>query len=128
MPKPNTTEEKEKETPKEAEITTTSEDGPAEDKKVPQAQYDHINPAHYKRASIETIEKMRRIYGPILTIAYCEMTAFKYRERIGLKPDQPLEQEMGKIRWYENKALELKNQLTEEEARMFETLVTSPTA
>lgn len=75
--------------------------------------YDHVNPAHYKSSSVETIEKMRRIYGDGLTMIYCEMTAFKYRERLGLKPDQPIEQELGKVRWYEKKAQELRATLSE---------------
>lgn len=70
-------------------------------------EYDMINPNHYKNSSIETIEKMRRIWGDEKVAIYCEITAFKYRDRIGTKPGQPLDQEMSKIKWYEAKAKEL---------------------
>ena len=40
------------------------------------------------------------------------MTAFKYRMRIGNKPDQPLERELAKAKWYEDKAKELSRQDT----------------
>lgn len=73
-------------------------------------KYEMVNhPSHYNSSSIETIEKMIRIWGPEQTATWCEMTAFKYRERIGNKPDNSLEQEMGKIRWYELKAKELRS-------------------
>lgn len=73
-------------------------------------KYEMVNhPQHYNSSSIETIEKMVRIWGPEQTATWCEMTAFKYRERIGNKPDNSLEQEMGKIRWYESKARELRS-------------------
>lgn len=72
-------------------------------------KYEMVNhPSHYNNSSIETIEKMIRIWGKEQTAIWCEMTAFKYRERIGSKPDNSLEQEMGKIRWYESKAQELR--------------------
>ena len=72
-------------------------------------EYDMVNPSHYKDKPIETIEKMRRIWGDEMTSIYCDMTAFKYRERIGDKPGQPLEQEIKKIKWYESKSKELRS-------------------
>lgn len=76
---------------------------------VPNTEYEMVNhPSHYNTSSVETIEKMRRIWGNQATALWCEMTAFKYRERIGLKPDNSIEQEMGKIKWYEDKAKELR--------------------
>jgi hypothetical protein len=36
------------------------------------------------------------------------MTAFKYRMRLGLKPDQPIGRDLEKAMWYENKANELR--------------------
>ena len=75
-------------------------------------KYEMVNhPTHYNSSSVETIEKMVRIWGKEQTAMWCEMTAFKYRERIGLKPDNSLEQEMGKIKWYESKARELRKSL-----------------
>lgn len=74
-------------------------------------KYEMVNhPSHYNSSSVETIEKMRRIWGNDATALWCEMTAFKYRDRIGNKPDNSNDQEVGKIKWYENKAKELRNQ------------------
>lgn len=74
------------------------------------AHYNFVNPDHYKNGSVETIEKMRRIWGNEATALHCEMCAFKYRERIGTKPDQPLDRELAKIYWYEDKAKELRGE------------------
>lgn len=76
--------------------------------------YDHINPQHYKNYSKEVIDMMVDIWGIQNTITHCEITAFKYRMRIGNKPDQPIERDLEKARWYENKAKELKAKLTNE--------------
>ena len=35
---------------------------------------------------------MVSIYGIEATATWCEMTAFKYRMRVGTKPDNPVEQ------------------------------------
>jgi hypothetical protein len=71
-------------------------------------EYDFINPNHYKQASKEVWEMMLAIWGKEAFILHCEMSAFKYRQRLGLKPDQPIEQDLNKALWYENKAKELK--------------------
>lgn len=73
--------------------------------------YDHINPNHYKKGRKEVWQMMVDIWGPELFIAHCEMTAFKYRMRMGEKPDQPAERDLEKSNWYEAKAAELKNKL-----------------
>lgn len=73
-------------------------------------KYEMVNhPQHYNSTSIETIEKMRRIWGNEKVALWCEMTAFKYRDRIGNKPENPIEQEIGKIKWYEEKAKSLRD-------------------
>lgn len=51
------------------------------------------------------------IYGIEATATWCEMTAFKYRMRVGTKPDNPVEQDLDKERWYLNKAKELRSKL-----------------
>lgn len=51
---------------------------------------------------------MEAIYGTEATITFCEMTAFKYRMRVGTKPDNSIEQDLQKERWYLNKAKELR--------------------
>ena len=66
-----------------------------------------INPSYYQVMSIETWEMMIRIWGKEKFIAHCEMTAFKYRMRIGKKKGQPELQDLKKAEWYEAKATEL---------------------
>jgi len=73
-----------------------------------QNDYDFINPDHYKTGGLEVIEMMEVIWGKEYLIAHCEMTAFKYRMRAGKKPDQPIERDLEKAKWYEDKAIELK--------------------
>jgi hypothetical protein len=70
--------------------------------------YDYINPDHYKRGGKETIDKMVDIWGAENVAIHCEITAFKYMERLGAKPDQPIERDLAKARWYINKAEELR--------------------
>lgn len=70
--------------------------------------YDYVNPAHYQNGSKEVWEMMVDIWGKDKYIAHCEMCAFKYRQRLGLKPGQPVERDLEKARWYENKAKELR--------------------
>ena len=70
--------------------------------------YDYINPSHYKSGGKETFDKMIDIWGVEAFISHCEMTAFKYRMRLGLKPDQPIGRDLEKAMWYENKANELR--------------------
>lgn len=71
--------------------------------------YDHVNPDHYKNGSKEVYEMMIDIWGTDAFIFYAEMCAFKYRMRIGLKPDQPIERDLEKAKWYEEKIKEIRN-------------------
>lgn len=72
-------------------------------------EYDYINPAHYRINGKETFDMMVLIWGVDNAIAHCEMTAFKYRMRAGKKPDQPIQRDLDKANWYENKAKELRD-------------------
>lgn len=58
------------------------------------------HPAHYNAFSVETIEMMRRIWGDDAVCLWCEMTEFKYTQRLGLKDDPS--QELAKIQFYRN--------------------------
>jgi len=69
---------------------------------------DNINPEHYKQLPKETIDAMVFIWGKEAVAKHCQMCAFKYRMRFGHKEGQALEDEIGKIKWYENKAKELR--------------------
>ena len=69
-----------------------------------------INPKHYQRMSKEVWEMMIDVWGKEKYIAFCEMNAFKYRMRAGLKPTQPMERELEKANWYELQAMKLRNE------------------
>lgn len=74
--------------------------------------YEYVNhPKHYNNYSKETIDMMVDIFGLENTIMWCEMTAFKYRMRMGTKPDTPIQQDIQKESWYLNKKQELQNKL-----------------
>lgn len=74
--------------------------------------YDFVNPSHYNgHYSMEVIDMMVAIYGKEKTAIYCEITAFKYSMRVGLKPGQPVEQDVKKRDWYLSKAKELRAQM-----------------
>lgn len=75
-------------------------------------EYDFVNPEHYKRGNMEVIDMMKLLWGTEALIAHCEMTAFKYRMRAGIKPDQPIERELEKAQWYDEKAKKLRNELS----------------
>lgn len=59
---------------------------------------------HYSENRLNGVVKYERTFGTLAVMVFCEITADKYRERIGKKPGQPLEQEVLKIAWYENAA------------------------
>ena len=81
-------------------------------KEVKEQKYDYINPNHYKQGSKEVIEMMEAIWGKESLGVYCEMNAFKYRMRAGLKPEQSVERDLEKAKWYEQKANTLRNELS----------------
>ena len=70
-------------------------------------EINHITPKHYNNYSKEVIDMMVDVYGKENTAIFCEMNAFKYRMRMGTKPDQPVERDLQKEEWYLNKAKEL---------------------
>ena len=75
--------------------------------------YDFVNPNHYKKGNKEVFEMMIDIWGKDAYIAHCEMCAFKYRMRLGEKPDQPVDRDLDKAKWYEAKAKELRPKINE---------------
>lgn len=75
-------------------------------------KYEMVNhPKHYNNYDVEVIEMMEKIWGLKATINFCSMNAFKYRMRMGTKPDQDISQDLKKEQWYLNKANELKSKL-----------------
>jgi hypothetical protein len=72
-------------------------------------KYEYVNhPAHYNNYSMEVIDMMEKIYGIESTALFCEMNAFKYRMRMGTKPDNDITQDLKKEKWYLDKAKELR--------------------
>lgn len=72
--------------------------------------YEYVeHPDHYnKPGEKETWEKMCDIWGPEKCALWCEMTAYKYADRIGSKPGEDVQREANKIKVYMAKAEEFK--------------------
>ena len=76
------------------------------------AEYEMVNhPSHYNQYDIEVIDMIIKIWGPEAAALWCDITAFKYRMRMGTKPDNSIEQDIKKEQWYLNKAKEIKENL-----------------
>lgn len=58
------------------------------------------HPSHYNNYSVEVLEMMRRIWGDEKLAIFCELNAFKYRMRMGLKEGNPTEQDLAKEKFY----------------------------
>ena len=65
------------------------------------------SPAHYSQGNIECIDAIISAFGVEETRSFCKINAFKYLWRLGRKDAE--EQEIGKIKWYLDKYLELKS-------------------
>lgn len=66
--------------------------------------YESIDhPKHYNLYPIETIDMMVKIWGKKATASFCELNAFKYRMRIGLKPGEHTNSDLMKEKWYLSK-------------------------
>lgn len=75
--------------------------------------YEYVNhPNHYNEYSIEVIDMFERIYGAQKTADWCEITALKYRLRMGTKPNESIERDLEKESWYLKKANELRNKIS----------------
>lgn len=74
--------------------------------------YEMVNhPSHYNQYDIEVIDMIIRIWGPEAAALWCDITAFKYRMRMGTKPDNSIEQDIKKEQWYLNKSKEIREKL-----------------
>lgn len=75
-------------------------------------QYDEKgNAKHYSDGRIQQIIAMERIWGTYEVMVFCEITEFKYRARMGKKPEQSIEQELKKANWYAKMALLLRERI-----------------
>ena len=76
--------------------------------------YEHVNsPSHYNSYQTEVIDMMIAIWGKEKVADFCEINAFKYRMRMGTKPNNSIEQDFNKEQWYLQKARELRNECVE---------------
>lgn len=60
---------------------------------------------YYDQDRLNTIRTMEQVYGTRSVLAFCECNVLKYRLRLGKKPEQSVERELTKARWYERAAL-----------------------
>lgn len=75
-----------------------------------------INPDYYNDGEISCIDAMIAAKGIEKVKAFCECCVFKYDWRLGQKDAE--EQEVGKMKWYLDKYLELKRKgLTERQIK-----------
>lgn len=64
---------------------------------------------HYRQFPIETIELIIRVWGWEHAAYWCEITAFKYRMRLGHKrKDASISIDLEKEKWYLDKAKEIR--------------------
>lgn len=85
---------------------------PLEFKEKSTNTYDYVNPDHYKQDDgKQTWERMVDKFGMEETAIFCELNAYKYRERMGKKPNEDVERENAKAEWYEEKAKELREKI-----------------
>lgn len=68
------------------------------------------SPSHYRAYDMESIEMMIRIWGKQRVAEWCEITAFKYRCRVGMKDD--VQQDLQKEAYYLAKWKELRDDVT----------------
>lgn len=73
-----------------------------EERKREEEKVNHPN--YYNRYSVEVIEMARRIWGDEAMKTAAEITAFIYRMRAGVKPDNPIEQDLAKEEFWLNYA------------------------
>jgi len=82
--------------------------------------YDYINPQHYVQADgRQTWERMVDIWGLEKVALWCEMTAFKYKDRMGKKPNEDETREQQKMQWYLDKAAELRSKIVKPRRKFF---------
>ena len=79
------------------------------------AEYEMVNhPSHYNQYDIEVIDMIIKLWWPEAAALWCDITAFKYRMRMGTKTDNSIEQDIKKEQWYLNKAREIRASIVRE--------------
>lgn len=67
------------------------------------------HPSHYNQGDMECIDGLIGAFGRKEVATFCKINAMKYIWRLGHKDDET--QEIGKVKWYLDKYLELKKQI-----------------
>lgn len=63
--------------------------------------YCYVNhPNHYNQYDVEVLTMMERIWGKDAVISFCKLSAFKYRMRMGTKPNEPIDRDIAKEKFY----------------------------
>lgn len=63
--------------------------------------YEYVeHPQHYNNYDVEVIEMMRRIWGDKDVATWAKLNAFKYRMRMGTKPNETIEKDIKKEKFY----------------------------
>lgn len=81
-------------------------------------KFNAIQPSYYNDSEISCIDAMIAAKGLEATIHFCDGCVFKYEWRLGQKDLE--EQEVGKMKWYLDKYIELKKLQKEKEANKLE--------
>lgn len=68
-------------------------------------EYNAIQPSYYNDSDISCIDAMVSAFGRKEVATFCKINAMKYIWRLGHKDEEA--QEIGKIKWYLDKYLEL---------------------
>ena len=68
-------------------------------------EYNAIRPSYYNDSNISCIDAMVSAFGRKEVASFCKINAMKYIWRLGHKDEEA--QEIGKIKWYLDKYLEL---------------------
>lgn len=77
-------------------------------------KYEMVNhPSHYTRYPIEAVEMARRIWGDEAMYTAAQITAFFYRMRLGLKPENSVEQDLNKEDFWLNYAKMMERDIEE---------------
>jgi len=70
--------------------------------------YEYVDhPNHYNNYGMEVIDMMEKIWGTKMVAVWCLLTSYKYRMRMGTKPNEPIQRDLEKEQWYLNKYQEL---------------------
>ena len=69
------------------------------------------HPDHYKVGDYECLDVMESLYGIDAVINFCMLNAFKYQWRCNRKNN--CQEDLKKARWYNKKALDLMNKITQ---------------